>query len=417
MQIPFINKLIMMILSLSLLTQASAVAAEPTKTSDTVAYHESWLSVVNLEEREQYTIDRGEACKYLIDAYTKLTGAEPMDISVVQNPFKDVHAGELPYVVQAYHLGLIHSAKDGYFHPTKPVTKGDMAVMFYSLVTKTSSDINLEGMEMIQFPDEVEEYALKPLQFAFSRGVVNKPASGKIEANAEITLGEFISAINKLVFAAPEYPVVSENFLKKYAYLTFDDSTSANTTVILDTLKQYNVKATFFVTGKSDPALLKRMKDEGHVIGNHTMTHNYESIYANTDAFWADFNAERDYILETVGDVSMFLRFPGGSNNSIGMRRGVMGAITAQAKEKGYIYVDWNVDSGDARGGTVPKETIIKNVISGSSNKTEAIILMHQTAPKTTTAQALPEIIVSLRAMGFQLKPLNESSYYPRFVK
>ncbi len=111
------------------------------------------------------------------------------------------------------------------------------------------------------------------------------------------------------------------------------------------------------------------------------------------------------------------MRFPGGSNNSIGMKNGVMGDITTQAKQNGYIYVDWNVDSGDARGNNIPKDTIVNNVLNGTSGKNQAIILMHQTKPKQTTVEALPEIIEGLQEQGYEIRPLTEKSYTPRFIK
>jgi peptidoglycan-N-acetylglucosamine deacetylase len=66
------------------------------------------------------------------------------------------------------------------------------------------------------------------------------------------------------------------------AYLTFDDGPSINTIRILDTLKQHNIRATFFVTGNNTTGstdIYRRIVSEGHTLGNHTYTHNFETIY------------------------------------------------------------------------------------------------------------------------------------------
>ncbi len=402
-----IRKLTAVILASTLLPQVAFAAAPPTETS--------WLQIPSFEARQSYPVDRGEACSYLIQTYTKMTGLVPP--APQSNPFSDVNVGKQPFVLQAYSLGLVSGTGNNAFQPNHSITKGDFSVMVYRLIKKAYPNATLTGGETITFPDKIAPYALPPLQFAYSRGLLEKQGTGQLGANEKISLGEMASVLNRAVHATPEFKLISKSFNTKRAYLTFDDGTSKNTPIILDVLKKYNAKATFFVTGKSDAALLKRMKEEGHVIGNHTMSHKYLYLYASSENFWSDFDAEQKYLKDTIDYTPVFLRFPGGSNNAIGTRNKLMNTLAAQAKAKGYIYVDWNVDSGDASGNTMPKETLINNVLSGVKNKTEAVILMHQTTPKTTTAEALPQIIEGLRKMGFDVCPLTTSSYHPRFIK
>ena len=84
-----------------------------------------------------------------------------------------------------------------------------------------------------------------------------------------------------------------DNSDKMICYLTFDDGPyAANTTMILDALKKYNAKATFFVIHKDteeNRKVLKRMAEEGHTIGVHTACHDYETIYESVDAYLDDF--------------------------------------------------------------------------------------------------------------------------------
>lgn len=208
---------------------------------------------------------------------------------------------------------------------------------------------------------------------------------------------------------------------EKTAYLTFDDGPSDNTKKILDTLKQYNIKATFFVNGKSSQkALYQRMVDEGHVIGNHTYSHDYAKIYTASDSFWTDFDKLNDFLEETVGIRPNIMRFPGGSNNTVSHKYGgkqLMQKLVNEAVEKGYQYFDWNVSSRDAEKNKQDKSVIIQSVLDGAKSKKTAVILMHDSASKTTTAEALPEIIEGLKEMGYGFASLDENSYAPHFQK
>ncbi|NDO45728.1 polysaccharide deacetylase family protein [Clostridium sp. MD294] len=373
------------------------------------------LIIENLDERKDFSLDRGEACRYIMDTYEILTGKKPKIIS--ETPFSDIDADSQQFILQAYHLGIVNGNEDGTFLPSDGLSRGDFTILLYRLIQTVYPDADLSGGENIVFEEHVTKVATIPLQFAYSRGLIDIQSNGLIGSDDTITLGEVADILNNVIKTAPNFPVQYTKFAPKRAYLTFDDGTSENTPKILDILKQYNVKATFFVTGNCDEVLLKRMQSEGHVIGNHTSSHKYETLYSSSEAFWSDFNKEQEYLNNILGTTSIFMRFPGGSNNSIGMKNGVMGDITTQAKQNGYIYVDWNVDSGDARGNNVPKDTIINNVLDGTSGKSQAIILMHQTKPKQTTVEALPEIIEGLQTQGYEIRPLTEKSYTPRFVK
>ncbi len=373
------------------------------------------LVIKNLEERKDFSLDRGEACHYIMDTYEILTGKKPK--SVLENPFSDIDVNSQPFILQAYHLGIVNGNEDGTFSPSEGISRGDFAILLYRLIQTVYPDIDLSGGENIVFEEHVTTAATIPLQFAYSRGLIDIQGNGIIGSDDTITLGEVADILNNVIKTAPNFPLQYTKFAPKRAYLTFDDGTSENTSKILDILKQYNVKATFFVTGNCDETLLKRMQSEDHIIGNHTNSHKYEILYSSPEAFWNDFNKEQEYLNNILGTTSVFMRFPGGSNNSIGMKNGVMGDITTQAKQNGYIYVDWNVDSGDARGNNIPKDTIVNNVLNGTSGKNQAIILMHQTKPKQTTVEALPEIIEGLQEQGYEIRPLTEKSYTPRFIK
>jgi peptidoglycan/xylan/chitin deacetylase (PgdA/CDA1 family) len=207
----------------------------------------------------------------------------------------------------------------------------------------------------------------------------------------------------------------------KIAYLTFDDGPSSNTLAILKVLKQFDVKATFFVNGHPDLAnLYKQISDDGHVLANHTYSHDYKSIYSSPANFKKDTKKLDAYLTEITGkEPNYILRYPGGSNNHISRDYGgmeVMNAVIKEMNKEGYLYFDWNVDSSDASVFRQTKENIVQAVLTQSSEVKHAIILMHDLEPKTTTVQALPEIIEGLKSQGFIFDALSKNTVAPQFT-
>ncbi len=214
---------------------------------------------------------------------------------------------------------------------------------------------------------------------------------------------------------------------KKIVYLTFDDTMSENTVKILDSLKQNGIKATFFpnldLRGQNiefEKRMLKRMVEEGHSIGNHTASHSYAYVYSSIDNYIADTDKLNNFIYESVGVKPDIIRFPGGSNNQVSWRYGgkaFMKQLILRMKEEGYQYFDWNVSSSDAAAETVSKDVILKNVLNGAKGKNKAIVLMHESRAKTTTSEALPQIIKGLKSMGYEFEVLSKDSFTVQFIK
>ncbi len=200
----------------------------------------------------------------------------------------------------------------------------------------------------------------------------------------------------------------------KIAYLTFDDGPSGNTPKILDILKQKEVAATFFVIG--NPAMkdtYKRIADEGHTLGNHTYGHDYKKIYKSPETFFADVDKLNDLLEEATGERTKILRFPGGSNNTVSRHAGgsgIMSVMIDSVLGDGYRYFDWNVDSQDAAKGKQSKDVIVRSVLNGANHTNKAVILMHDAQAKTTTVDALPEIIDGLTQKGFIFRGLDMNS-------
>lgn len=206
----------------------------------------------------------------------------------------------------------------------------------------------------------------------------------------------------------------------KIAYLTFDDGVSSNTLPILEVLKKYNVKATFFVNGHPESRnLYKQISDDGHTLANHTYSHDYNNIYASPDNFKKDVKKLDVFLTEITGKKpSHILRYPGGSNNTVSHSYGgteIMNSVIKKMNKDGYKYFDWNVDSSDASAFCQHKHKIIESVLTQSSRTKHPIILMHDLNPKTTTVEALPQIIEGLKNQGFIFDVLSENTYAPQF--
>ena len=195
----------------------------------------------------------------------------------------------------------------------------------------------------------------------------------------------------------------------KVIYLTFDDGPSKYTEKLLDVLKKYNVKATFFVvkTGRVD--LIAREAAEGHTVAVHSLTHEYKDIYASEEAYFKDFNAMNEIIKEKTGSYATLLRFPGGSSNTVSRHycTGIMTRLAEAVQEKGYKYFDWNVSSGDA-GGTTSTEQVYKNVINGIKGRKYSIVLQHDI--KGFSVNAVEKIIQWGLEHGYTFLPLTADS-------
>lgn len=212
----------------------------------------------------------------------------------------------------------------------------------------------------------------------------------------------------------PSMYVKSSNQLteaENTVYLTFDDGPSVGVTdQILDMLKEQDVKATFFIVPKKNDeakALVQRMIDEGHTVGIHTASHKYNKIYRSVGAYLNDFYKVQSYLKKEFNYEAKIFRFPGGSVNSYNL--GIYDRIIPEMYRRGYTFYDWNVSSGDAAVLPISEEEIVNNVVVQSKRNSRSIVLLHDSKDKSTTANALPEIITRLKKAGYEFAPLDNS--------
>lgn len=188
---------------------------------------------------------------------------------------------------------------------------------------------------------------------------------------------------------------------QKKVYLTFDAGyENGYMPQILDALKKNNVKATFFVVStfmKTNPELVKRMVDEGHIVGNHTMTHPNMSKMSTMDDFKSEIEPVEEMYKEIIGkDMKKFYRPPQGVYSELNLK---------MAHELGYktifwslAYVDWYQDEQPS------KEEAFKKLIPRLHNG--AIILLHSTSK--TNAEILDELIQKIKQEGYEFSDLEE---------
>ena len=185
---------------------------------------------------------------------------------------------------------------------------------------------------------------------------------------------------------------------EKRIYLTFDDGPSTVVTGrILDTLQRENVKATFFIV--SDRAhgreeTLRRIVREGHTVGVHSATHDYSSIYASDKALLADVEECATLIRRVTGVVPHVYRFPGGGTKDYARQAALLAA-------RGYTVVRWNAVCGDEelRGASAARLT--EESLRTAGEKSNVVLLLHDSAPHKATAEALPDIIARFRERGY----------------
>lgn len=200
-------------------------------------------------------------------------------------------------------------------------------------------------------------------------------------------------------------------------YLTFDDGPSTkNTARLLDILKEENVKATFFLTDKTNTDyLIKRMYDEGHTIGLHTASHNYKYIYSSTTNFIKDIEKIQEKVARITGEKSSIIRFPGGSSNTVSsFNPGIMCTLSNMVIEKGYHYFDWNVSSGDA-GSKRSKKNTYRNVTNNLSKNRANVVLMHHIYD--STVDAVKDIIKYGKDNGYTFEKITmDTEMYTHYV-
>ena len=204
---------------------------------------------------------------------------------------------------------------------------------------------------------------------------------------------------------------------EKWVCLTFDDGPSKTTPDVLAALNTAGVHGTFFVVAtdynEKYLPLLTEAAAAGHQIALHSASHEYSDIYGSSEAYWADIALLKERIAPYVDAESIrYLRFPGGSTNTVSRRYGgreLMKQLKSEVEQKGWQWVDWNVCAEDAVGGHPSADTIYRNVVHETGEQTHCVVLMHDSSSTRTTAEALPDIIQWYADNGYTFLTVAEA--------
>jgi peptidoglycan/xylan/chitin deacetylase (PgdA/CDA1 family) len=201
-------------------------------------------------------------------------------------------------------------------------------------------------------------------------------------------------------------------------YLTFDDGPSSNTSEILDILSEYDVKATFFVSGKEDDEskeLYQRIVNEGHTLGMHSYSNKYSVIYQSQEAFEEDYQKLYDYLYEVTGQECRYYRFPGGSSNQIS--NVPMGNLIEYLNQQQTVYFDWNVSAGDAASSAYTSAEIVENVMQDVVKYKTSVVLLHDSQEQSATVAAIGPLIEALQEIDAEILPIDEDTPVIQYVK
>ena len=203
--------------------------------------------------------------------------------------------------------------------------------------------------------------------------------------------------------------------------LTFDDGPDAQLTpYVLDVLKKYSIKATFFVKGDHavrQPRILARAVQEGHIVGNHSWNHpNFWTLPSEEEILQVD---ETDKVIRPYFGQQKYFRYPFGNSSC---------DTNAYLHDEGYGIVGWHVDSCDwaydnkARPGTVPLanarscEVLPQNYsnfvghVMQQVNKNHGGVILFHDVHRSTILQ-LETIVVALKNAGYQFRRIDDAVF------
>jgi len=186
---------------------------------------------------------------------------------------------------------------------------------------------------------------------------------------------------------------------KKVVALTFDDGPDPQfTPQILEILRRYNVKATFFLLGQrvqTYPHLVKQEVDEGHIVASHSWEHKYLPNLS-PEALKEDLKKTKDAIKMATGKDILMLRPPYGAAKG----------IEELLKKEGYMILNWDVDTLDWEPGRTPQQ--IMDVIQKQTSEGSIILFHDAGGNRSTTVATLPQVIETLQQQGYQFVTIDQ---------
>lgn len=270
---------------------------------------------------------------------------------------------------------------------------GDSSKMCY-YGENTGTDKTYTGLEPLSLndfslSDMNNSKALPTKEISHSYGVAKNGTPHEISIN------------NQKFFDENNYDAVcfDNKTTDKVLYLTFDCGyENGYTSKILDVLRDKNVKAAFFCTlpqVKSESELIARMINEGHIVGNHSVTHPDFSSLTRTQMI-EELKGFDDYMRENFGYSSFYFRYPQGKYNENSLD--ALNSLGYKCVFWSLAYADWDLEN--QKGSSFALETVVSRLHPG------AVILLHSVSPDN--ANALADIIDTALSMGYEFRSLEQ---------
>ena len=220
--------------------------------------------------------------------------------------------------------------------------------------------------------------------------------SSSLKCNSDVS-ADFTDKINNLIYEK-----------EKIAYLTFDDGpTTSVTPKILEILKTENIKATFFVIGKSveeHPEIVKQAYEEGHYIANHGYSHNNSILYKNSESFINEIKKTDLAIGKAIGVenyCSHIFRFPNGFMAPLYKSEKEKAALLLS--EMNYAYIDWNCLTKDSEQKYTTSQ-LLNNLKQSSKDQDTLVVLMHDTKDVNDSSLVLEDCISYLKSQRYEFR-------------
>ncbi|KXT81099.1 Peptidoglycan N-acetylglucosamine deacetylase [Streptococcus oralis] len=297
-------------------------------------------------------------------------------------------------------LGKIFLTEDGKDFDLSKLFK-DASKAKELLLTQIKSTLEDKKLDQAKIDQVIKSFTDQELtswtfDYKDSQIILYPANAGETVEEIALPISSFFDVVESSYLLEKDAELYQAYFVKKnkkVVALTFDDGPNPSTTPqALDTLAKYGVKATFFVLGKNisgNEDLLKRMKSEGHVIGNHSWDHPVLSKLSLEDAKKQITDTE-DLLIQVLGSSSKLMRPP-------------YGAITDDIQNNlDLSFIMWDVDSLDWKS---RNETAILTEIQHQA-RNGSIILMHDI--HETTVHCLPKVIEYLKSEGYEFVTVPE---------
>ncbi len=280
------------------------------------------------------------------------------------------------------------------------------AFMIHSCVSGGSNSVDAPSSAAVKVDNQASATAQASASSAAAdSSAASEPAAVEVDPALEGRAADFAVDPNRTDW---NYEVNG----RKVVYLTIDDGPSDKTQQVLDILDKYGCKATFFVVGHDDAnfPMIKKAFEKGHTIGLHSYSHNYAEIYSSDEAYLQDLEHIGQVVRDQIGFVPAFIRFPGGSSNTISRdySEGIMSRLTETVQSMGYQYYDWNVSSGD--GADIGTEDFVRNCTVDVDDYENIVLLMHDSTTKQSSIDGLPAVIEYWQAKGYTFEAIDRDS-------